>query len=293
MPRAEAGLGQYVYSQQLDNILGPGEDMSRLFREAGRDGNTFESSVVDAGYDGYAVPNMGMMVVLNHDVPVDYEGTRTEVNRRIEDGIEAGDPSRAGQFNRQLVEFAATGDPRAPDLFGIARTFPVLLAVGAPEQLLIMDKKVVAKVVDPPSAGKSTEDTVRRSESGLIVPVKARIPLTVDEIQSIPRQMADPVAIIRSVRDGSSGRRYGFKILIDLVKNGFPVVVIYHPSVKYETRERKHIVSQIASIYPANEESTLSEISRELTQEKLLVYYNKGKALALASKIGNKLPSLS
>jgi hypothetical protein len=79
MPLPEAGLGQYVYSQQFDNILGPGPAMSKLFTKARGDSNEFESAVVDAGYDGYAVPSMGMMVVLNHNAPVNYVGTRAEI----------------------------------------------------------------------------------------------------------------------------------------------------------------------------------------------------------------------
>lgn len=80
MPNREAGVGGYVYTQKLDNILAPGATMSRLTREAGGDSNKFESLIVDNGYDGYAVPDYGMMVVLNQDVPVNYEGTVDEVH---------------------------------------------------------------------------------------------------------------------------------------------------------------------------------------------------------------------
>jgi hypothetical protein len=79
MPLPESGLGGYVYTQKFDNILGPGKEMSRLFSQARGDSNDFETNVIDAGYDGYAVPSMGMMVILNHDVPVNYEGTRAEI----------------------------------------------------------------------------------------------------------------------------------------------------------------------------------------------------------------------
>jgi hypothetical protein len=78
-PLPEAGVGQYVYTQKFDNVLGQGPTMSRLFREANGDSNAFESLVVDSGYDGYAVPNMGMMVILNHNTPVNYKGTRSEL----------------------------------------------------------------------------------------------------------------------------------------------------------------------------------------------------------------------
>jgi hypothetical protein len=77
--RPEAGLGQHVYTQTFDNILPSGDEMSRLYRSVDKDFNAFESAVVDAGYDGYAVPSQGMMVILNHDVPVKYEGLANEL----------------------------------------------------------------------------------------------------------------------------------------------------------------------------------------------------------------------
>lgn len=79
MSGPEPGLGQYVYSQQFDNILGPGETMERLLGEAAGDRNVFESVVVDAGYDGYASPGNGILVILNHDVDVTYEGDRSKL----------------------------------------------------------------------------------------------------------------------------------------------------------------------------------------------------------------------
>ncbi len=79
-PIPESGVGQYVYTQKFDNILPPGPEMSRLFREANGDANNFETNVIDAGYDGYAVPSMGMMIVLNHNTPVEYRGTRAELS---------------------------------------------------------------------------------------------------------------------------------------------------------------------------------------------------------------------
>jgi hypothetical protein len=78
-PYPESGVGPYVYTQQFDNVLGSGPTMSRLFNEANGDSNNFESLVVDAGYDGYAVQSMGMMVILNHSTPVKFKGMRSEL----------------------------------------------------------------------------------------------------------------------------------------------------------------------------------------------------------------------
>lgn len=85
LPLPEVGLSNNLYSQQFDNILFPGPKMSSLQEKAERraerdqmpfyEQNYFESYIIDAGYDGYAVPEMGMMVILNHNAPVDFEGT--------------------------------------------------------------------------------------------------------------------------------------------------------------------------------------------------------------------------
>jgi len=79
MPIPESGVGNHVYTQKFKNILGPGKKMTEIYKEAGADFNYFEAGIVDAGYDGYAVPEMGMMVILNHNVPVNYRGTRAEL----------------------------------------------------------------------------------------------------------------------------------------------------------------------------------------------------------------------
>jgi hypothetical protein len=76
----EAGVGNYAHKQTFSNILPPGSEMSRLNAESGGNANRFESLVVDAGYDGYAVPSMGMMVILNHNnIPVKPRGTQAEM----------------------------------------------------------------------------------------------------------------------------------------------------------------------------------------------------------------------
>jgi hypothetical protein len=92
MPIPESGLGQHVYIQRFNNVLGPGDAMREISRNSGGDSNAFEVGVVNAGYDGYALPNMGMMVILNHDVPVDYRGTRAEVAAKPEaETVQIGD----------------------------------------------------------------------------------------------------------------------------------------------------------------------------------------------------------
>ena len=199
------------------------------------------------------------------------------------------EPSRSepfGQFQRQLVQYASDGDPRAPALFGISRTAPVMKKIGAPEQLLVISPGTVQKVTSPESVGKSTEDGFRKSPTrvGLLLPVKARIPLTVDEIIDVPRQIWNPVAIIKTETNSSGTRRAGYMLVLDTPKNGNPVVAIVHDSVSFQGQ----LASEIASVYPVNEPGTLAEINSGL-KGRLLLYLNKAKAIALNVKLQNKL----
>ena len=104
MPTPEAGLGQYVYTQQFDNILPPGVESDRLSDQAKGNSNDFESLVVDAGYDGYAIPDMGMMVILNHNAPVEYRGTRVEMAERGEK-LSIRPPPLVGRIAPNTPEF--------------------------------------------------------------------------------------------------------------------------------------------------------------------------------------------
>jgi len=113
MPLPESGLGGYVYTQKFNNILGPGQEMSRLFSQAKGDSNDFESNVVDAGYDGYAIPKMGMMVVLNHDVPVSYEGTKFEYDSKKKLSLRAApDTPEFKRFFGDSKVVDANGEPK-------------------------------------------------------------------------------------------------------------------------------------------------------------------------------------
>ena len=96
MPMRESGVGNHVYTQKFDNILGPGKTMSELYKKAQGDSNAFESFVIDNGYDGYAVPDYGMMVVLNNDIEAKYEGTVGEVH------YGKTEPEKGARFSRAL-----------------------------------------------------------------------------------------------------------------------------------------------------------------------------------------------
>ena len=66
IPQPESGLGGNVYQTDLDNLYDP----STATRPLSGSGNAFESSVLDAGYDGYLDPTTGVIVMLDRDVPV-------------------------------------------------------------------------------------------------------------------------------------------------------------------------------------------------------------------------------
>jgi hypothetical protein len=99
--RKEPGLGPHVFIQRFQNILDPdSQDGVRIANES-LDNNNFESLVVDNGYDGYTSPEQGMMVILDHDVPVQYVGLQTDIAARGNDVV----------MNREALfpELQATG----------------------------------------------------------------------------------------------------------------------------------------------------------------------------------------
>jgi hypothetical protein len=112
MQPKEAGLGNYVHKQKFDNILAPSKRMGELYEAAGKDANKFESAVVDAGYDGYAIPDMGMMVILNHNTPINYEGTVQELAERgIKYSIRAPETPEFKEFFKDSKVVDDAGNP--------------------------------------------------------------------------------------------------------------------------------------------------------------------------------------
>jgi len=141
MPYRESGVGNHVYTQKFDNILGPGKTMSELSKKAKGDSNAFESLVIDNGYDGYSVPDYGMMVILNNDVQAKYEGTVGDVHyKKPEENVVVTE--KGVRFAKALgslepstflvsdVYVNNTGDlGMMPDARGINKK-PIRLAVG-------------------------------------------------------------------------------------------------------------------------------------------------------------------
>lgn len=81
MPRREEGLGPHAHVADLANLLDPrsSEHMQRMRAvRKGADANSFESAVLDAGFDGHFSPSAGVAVVLGRDVPVRYVGAQDQ-----------------------------------------------------------------------------------------------------------------------------------------------------------------------------------------------------------------------
>lgn len=84
----ESGLGDQIHTQLFNNILEANSPAATVIKKqvehlGARDfANNFESALLDAGYDGYAVEQSGVMVILNHDVPVNFLGTRADLRNR-------------------------------------------------------------------------------------------------------------------------------------------------------------------------------------------------------------------
>jgi len=71
-PNKEGGLGPHKYEATLGNMFDPRVGDPRI--AAPVDPNLWESSILDAGYDGYVNRSKGMAVVLDADVPATYVG---------------------------------------------------------------------------------------------------------------------------------------------------------------------------------------------------------------------------
>jgi hypothetical protein len=151
MPMVESGVGNQVHTQSLNNILGPGAEMRRISAASKGDFNKFESGVVDAGYDGYASPDMGMMVILNHDVPTTYQGTvadlkasgKLEKNRIIEERKSLRSDRNSGKFSPE-EETISTRKPTSVNPTENPDTDKLNVGVGVVKE----DLKLLAKHAD-------------------------------------------------------------------------------------------------------------------------------------------------
>lgn len=114
----EGGLGKFKHTQKFDNILGPGIEMRRILDDTyykTRDDagyNRFETAVIDSGYDGYALPNMGMMVILNHnDIPVNPENKEGGLEKGERYQIRAPETEEFQEWIGDSVAIDKNGDP--------------------------------------------------------------------------------------------------------------------------------------------------------------------------------------
>lgn len=123
-PSAESGLGSHAYRANLDNMYDPSrasaEDKQRV-RDVmqGSSANAFESAVLDAGFQGYVNREMGMAVVLNSDVPVEYEGT--VLRSQMRDRNSPFNIVRSNRVKMAMIEEPDGSDARPGDEITVLR----------------------------------------------------------------------------------------------------------------------------------------------------------------------------
>ena len=203
MPKPESGLGNHVHTQRLNNILSPGKEMNKLSKLAGGDFNKFESNVVDAGYDGYAIPDMGMMVTLNHDVPTTYQGT-------------VADLRSSGRLQDNQVKASLRTAPDTPEFkkwFGDSKIVdadgnPKVMYHGTAQDITAFKPKQAGAIFltdDPEFAGKFSNmsaDWMASHAEEFLTPqqMKDAVQLAIKNVKSEYGKTKTSVSIIKSLQ---------------------------------------------------------------------------------------------
>lgn len=86
--KPEPGLGDHVYSAAFNNLYDIRQDPLDIRLKvrdlpASEQGNTLETMILDAGFDGYIHPEQTMFVILDANPKVTYRGTRADNGRPI------------------------------------------------------------------------------------------------------------------------------------------------------------------------------------------------------------------
>lgn len=85
----ESGVGGFIHGLHLDNIYNTATDKLGIRKSAAGDSNLMESRIIDAGFDGYYVPQVqgkqGVAVLLGDhgDIPVEFLGTKESIQRMM------------------------------------------------------------------------------------------------------------------------------------------------------------------------------------------------------------------
>lgn len=118
LPLREAGLGPFRYEAQLEGLADThnAEHMARV-REVRTawDDNGLESAILDAGFSGYISRAIGMAVVLNRDVPVEYAGRADRAEGAAAPAVTSTTVKRS-----LLSKEAAALEPRLAELQAVA-----------------------------------------------------------------------------------------------------------------------------------------------------------------------------
>ena len=222
---------------------------------------------------------------------VDVAGDGTISWRSEGDGQTGGQPR--ANFSRANLTKMVEGAPDAPDGLVFGYVPPVLQAVGVQKLPLVITKDKVIKIVTPERAGRATETRVFNGRE-----VAPRIPLTVEQLYSLPQLLADPVAVLKSSERSSTGGK-GLVVVTSLKVDGYPVIVTLADkatiTVIGDQQFSEIQVAEITTALPKNQSIPsggvqMSPLNRDIAQNTL--YFNKERGAQLAQGLRLSLPRL-
>lgn len=164
MPAVESGLGPEIMGQKFTNVAATNDAITDLWGRAVLEQektgeniqNLFESMVVDQGYDGYMNPSTGHLVILNHDVPVEYLGNRYDLQKEGVTGNELVSPPEPAPDNFLFSRADPLNSARFKNWFGDSK---VLNDNGEPLRVYHATTKSFSEFIpgglDPELSGKA------------------------------------------------------------------------------------------------------------------------------------------
>jgi len=183
IPQPEVGLGGNVYQTDLENLYNP----STATRPLSGSGNTFESSVLDAGYDGYLDPMSGVIVVLGRDVPAKQIGNISDFNliQRVAKRVVM--PTRTTVSGDELVR-----KPEPAELMALVKNRDILLKAAPSFRMEYGFARVSqAQAADFDQAMAALGSSFRLAENTAPVATQNSLPNSKIEVNKTLSQRAD------------------------------------------------------------------------------------------------------
>lgn len=262
--RPEHGIGSHQHTVNLQNLYDVAENKSiQKTLDPQMDTNdwmnSFESSVIDSGYDGYVAPfgNQKAAVLLGRH------------------NVSTGKQTR-GMFSRELLQDMSDNKKGAPDGLVLGMTPPVLKALGMKDLPLAITREKIIKITRPNEVGKNTKDL---EISGRVL--AKRIPLSVKDLYDLPALIADPVAVLKSSESSSTGGK-GFVIILNRLIDGYPLIVAISDNQKIKmqvgSNQPETQITEISTAHPKNQTfvkdgKETSSLNKDIAQNTL--YFNK------------------